>query len=868
MTVNEHLLHIYVQQQRQHGHDRALEHIRGLAKYSDAELGELLDEIKRRQERIETGYPPHVIAISGRSWYSGPDPHDRFWPDFYAGLSQEGRIPGDQLAKLHESTEKVIANTHDPGDQAPRWSSKGLVVGYVQSGKTTNFTAVIAKAVDNGYNLVIVLSGIHNALREQTQKRLDRQLFDRQADGWVRKTDAEHDFLTQTTPLVSDLPRPDDRKAVVVVAKKNKSPLLKLKRWLEEASRGGGLRNAKVLVIDDEADQATVETAKINPLLRDILNVLPRYTFIGYTATPFANLLIDPVGDDLYPRDFILNMPRPDGYFGTEMIFGRDEIGDGEAEPVDGFDMVRIISQRELAQLGPRRNAAFTPEVTGSLARATYWFWLATSARRVRADSQDNKHSTMLVHTTTKTSVHREFQIVLQTFRDETLRELSAGSPQLKKRLEAMWIRETSAVPAADFGYSTVPFEEVWAVLPAVVRESRVITDNSRTPRAERLDYDGGPVTAIAVGGNTLSRGLTLEGLTVSFFVRAAKAYDTLLQMGRWFGFRNGYEDLPRIYMTDELRGWFRHLAAVEHEIRLDIARYEEQGYTPLEVGVRIRTHPVLLVTQKLGAARQSYTSYADRRVQVRYFKHQDPDWLEHNFVAASELVATLDANGYPVEERRPDGSTLWRDVSVADVKRFLQQYSAHEDSPDLDRGLLLAYIDKAVEAGSLERWSVALMSGADLATERVRLGSREVATIVRSRLVGDASEKVDIKTLMSKEHRVTDLASLTPTEARAMSEGRLVDERNKDPEYRRRGLLLLYPIDRTSHPGSLRPRDQQGRVALGAVEPVIGMALVFPGGDRKVLNNYIAVDLSNVTPVEDVEDELSDEHEDVDSPN
>lgn len=864
MTVNEHLYHIYVQQQRQHGHDRALANIRGLDKYSDAELAELLDEIRHRQDRIETGFPPHVIAISGANWYTGPDLHDRFWPDFLQGLTDEGRIPVDQLDKLHESTEKVIANTHDPGDQAARWSSKGLVVGYVQSGKTTNFSAVIAKAVDNGYNLVIVLSGIHNGLREQTQKRLDRQLFDRQADGWVRKTDAEHDFLTQTTPLVSDLPRPEDRKAVVVVAKKNKSPLRKLKRWLEDASRGGGLRNAKVLVIDDEADQATVETAKINPLLRDILSVLPRYTFIGYTATPFANLLIDPSGDDLYPRNFILNMPRPDGYFGTEMIFGRDDIDDGVDEPVDGYDMVRIIPPSELPRLGPRRNASFEPEVTASLARATYWFWLATAARRVRAHPDDNEHSTMLVHTTTKTGVHRDFQVVLREFCDETLQDLRADSQRLRARLEAMWTRETAAVPASDFGHATIPFDKVWAALPAVVDATRVITDNSRTPRAERLDYDNGPVTAIAVGGNTLSRGLTLEGLTVSFFVRAAKAYDTLLQMGRWFGFRNGYEDLPRIYMTDELRSWFRHLAAVEHEIRLDIARYEEQGYTPLEVGVRIRTHPVLLVTQKLGAARQSYTSYGDRRVQVRYFRHRDRDWLQKNLVAARELVATLDANGYPVDEARSDGSILWRDVSVADVKRFLQQYASHDDSPDLDRGLLLAYIDKEVETGSLERWSVALMSGTDAMTEKVRLGAREVPTIVRSRLVGDATDKVDIKTLMSKEHRVTDLASLTPAEARRLPESRLVDERNKDSEYRRRGLLLLYPIDRTSHPGALKARDRQGRAELGAVEPVVGIGLVFPGnGDRTVLNNYISVDLSNASPVEDVDDELSDEHED-----
>src|SRR3954469_7252539 len=149
---------------------------------------------------------------------------------------------------------------------------------------------------------------------------------------------------------------------------------------------------------------------------------------------------------------------------------------------------------------------------------------------------------------------------------------------------------ETARVPAEDFGETKVPFDELAPQLSGVLDSCRIIMDNSSSE--DRLDYENGPVVAIAVGGNTLSRGLTLEGLSVSYFVRAVSAYDTLLQMGRWFGFRNGYADLPRIWMTDELVGWFRHLAIVEAEIRKDIDRYLTEDKNPLTFAVRIRTHP------------------------------------------------------------------------------------------------------------------------------------------------------------------------------------------------------------------------------------------------------------------------------------
>lgn len=837
---------------RRDGPEKASEWFATHTKYSSEDIDRLNAEFQERLERAQVGYPPQIIAPPQREpWYPGPLPDDRYWPALREQLSG-GVIPEDQIEKLHEATSKVIAYTHPPTDS--RWSTKGLVVGYVQSGKTTNFTAVIAKAVDVGYNLVIVLSGIHNGLRTQTQERLEAQLCQLHPDGWKTMTGALSDFQKPTLKLEALLAGGEDGTAVLLVVKKNAAVLRKVVKWLEEG-RGAGLRNARALVIDDESDQATVATAKINPLIRNLLKALPRHTFIGYTATPFANVLIDPADDDLYPADFILNMPKPDRYFGAEMIFGRDDAEDGSG-PVDGYDMVRIIPDSEAAQLRPLKSGLFEPEITPMLERATLWFWLATAAKRARGITG---HSTMLVHTSMKTAVHEAFRDPLDDLRRTVLSQLLHADPKLEERLTTLWTEEQAKVSPASFpdlDLRAVDYAAVRAELEAVVSDTTIVLDNSRSQ--DRLDYGSGPVTAIAIGGNTLSRGLTLEGLVVSFFIRSAKAYDTLLQMGRWFGFRIGYEDLPRIYMTKELRGWFRHLAMVEHEIRLDIDRYEEQDLTPRDFGPRIRSHPTLLATQKLGAAKLAYTSYGGRRVQTRYFRHSDAAWLDRNLVAARSLITSVEAEGILGEPQQEDGGPIvYRNVPASLVRTFLTEYEAHPDSPDLNRSMLLQYIDKELGNDSLERWSVAVMAADDESHGTVEVGSRRVGRVIRSRLadgVGDEiGARADIKTLMSKEHRVVDL-DIEPSAAKSLPEERLMELRNEDPQLRRQGLLLLYPIDPVSPPDN---PENTSREPLGAVADVIGMALVFPGNAKQAAHeSYISVDLSKLKLDIEVEEE------------
>lgn len=803
-------------------------------------LTRLIEKYRRLVDGIEVSDPP-VIHGARDPWYPGPIEGDRFWPSLEAYLTQNLGWDDDRMKPVDESSTKVVANT--PRPERPAWTCKGLVVGYVQSGKTTNYTSVIAKAADNGYKLVIVLSGMHNGLRRQTQQRLDTQLCQLVPDAWLTLTGADDDFRAPAMSSVALL-KGQKSKIALCVVKKNGTVLKRLQRWLQDAAEQGTLAELPVLVVDDEADQASVQTKTINPLILGILEKLPRCTYLAYTATPFANLLIDPGAGDLYPSDFIINLPRPEGYFGTERIFGRDLVEGDEANgpSLDGYDMVRIIEDDEVASVSPAGRAAaasFEPEITSSLEDALRWFWLATATRRARGD---DGHSTMLIHTSIKTTVHESFRDPLLDYRDDLLRGLEAGDADLVDELRSLWNSETGKVPADTVGAAIVPvsFDQILEQLTEVVGSTKVVLDNYRSD--DRLDYTTPSQVAIAVGGNTLSRGLTLEGLVVSFFVRAAQAYDTLLQMARWFGFRPGYEDLPRIWMTRRLEEWFRHLATVEHEIRLDIDRYEHQGLTPTEFGVRIRTHPVLRVTAKMGAAVPAYASYGGRRVQTRYFKEQNADWLGTNLRAADDLIRSIRQDGGRARSLT-EGASLFEAVDADLIERFLGAYQAHEDSPDLDSALLLRYIRKQRANGSLDLWSVAVMSTAKESNGQVRLGGLDFNRISRSKLKGTGPDRADVKTLMSKDHRVVDLP-ITPAQARAKNETALIDERNNDPVGQSRGLLLLYPVDPQSQPDKT---NEASRAPLDAVDDVIGLGLVFPGNAERgqVKNTYITVDLS-----------------------
>jgi hypothetical protein len=814
----------------------------------DDVIQRIRDRHEQRVIEIREMDEPRVVYTENRyTWYTGPRSGDKCWPAIVDRLAASGWKQDPAIDSLDAASTKVVSLLSHPKERA--FSTRGLVVGYVQSGKTTNFTAVMAKAADRGYKLFIVLAGIHNGLRRQTQARLVQQLITPNPTKWAQLTDLDRDFVP--TANAASFFGKSNRTHVLCVVKKNATVLRKFAEWLRSAS--DYLGDCPALVIDDEADQATVATKTINPLIRDILGILPKSAYVGYTASPFANLLIDPSSGDLYPSDFIVNLPKPVGHFGTEVVFGRYALDGEDPEDVDdGYDMIRTVPDSDIEIVRPLRRVdidAFEPQVTPTLRTAVEYFWLSTAARRIRGSGV--KHSTMLIHTSVNTVVHNRFRKPLEDLRRDLRAQLH--SADMQRGLRSLWDSESSRVSAAEFGEHAISFNQLLVELPGVIDDCKIIMDNSSSE--DRLDYESGPVVAIAVGGNTLSRGLTLEGLSVSYFVRAVSAYDTLLQMGRWFGYRDGYADLPRIWMTDELKDWFRHLSTVETEMRRDIDLYMTEDKDPLTFAVRLRTHPALRVTAaaKMKDAVPAWSAYGGHRVQTRYFR-RDHAWLKKNQDAARKLIADTKASAMHEPDAKR-GRHIFRDVPSEHVIDFLRQYQFHEKSQECDSDLITRYIKRRRdEAGSLAMWNVAIVGNpVDSELGNFDFGHDvQVGRIVRARLgseddgLDEAGEDAvaDIKTLMSRRDAAIDLSGET---------GKLTELQIKEQRLRqlpKTGLIVLYPIHNISKPAEGR----KFRAALNAKTDVIGVGLVFPqpSVDSPIEKDYISADLSRI----DIEEE------------
>lgn len=804
-------------------------------------LDEAFAEFRRRAGRVRRMTPLPLLSPQGgeqTGWYLGGEkvPNARFWPALKNHLLHQKNWTQKAVDSINDASDKIVAWLEHP--VASRFQTRGLVVGYVQSGKTANFTAVIAKAADVGYRVFIVLSGTKVSLRAQTQRRLERELVELNDILWFTPTRASDFNLTDNPNYFLN---PDKDSYFLAVVKKNGTVLRRLINWLRGASPEI-LNRCPILIIDDEADEASINTASnqaqgnpdtyrrtaINQRLIELLTMLPKVAYIGYTATPFASVLVDPRSKtDLYPRHFIVALPKPDGHFGTERIFGRERLlMDETDEEFEGLDMVRTVPDSELSLLQPnsRNRQDFFPVLSPSLKSAVNYFWMAAAARWVRG--QQDKHSTMLIHTTQYIDIHNMTRQLLKSYQAEVLDMLGGHErQQMLQQWRLQWDDEQQRLPREQFTEQVVSFDALLVHLSTVIAQTIIVVDNYRSDN--RLNYENGARLQIAIGGNTLSRGLTLEGLLVSFFVRAANAYDTLLQMGRWFGYRPNYADLPRIWMTEELHDFFYDLATVEAEIRQDIERYADMGMTPEQFGVRIRTHPALAITAraKMQHAVQTRIAYDNNNVQTVLFKHNDTQWLRQNLRAANDLVSRIQQLGFQVVDR--SGHQVFYGVPVDMITAFLDQYQFHEMSREVSTRALKEYIRQQNKFGMLRQWNVVLRGVT--AKEKgnhgmLKLGGLDVPMLVRTRRTTPV-EYANIGVLMSDGDTGADL----PTD-RSAYKGKKAHEirelRQQCSETQNRGMLILYLISKDSQPGKSSVKTKR---ALEAVDHLVGLGLVFP---------------------------------------
>ncbi|BBZ20887.1 Z1 domain-containing protein [Mycolicibacterium gadium] len=837
--------------------------------------------------RLARGYrefwEPRVLADGTaipEPWYK-PSEDDIFWPELYAHLNAKEGWNGAPLTALDQGSSKVVSYVQPP--YAVPINTRGLVVGYVQSGKTSNFTAVISKAADAGYRLFIVLSGLHNNLRRQTQLRLEEQLVNLNEHRWLPLTSETGDFgdPVKATPLLAQ----KDLRLLAVV-KKHSLRLNNLIGWLNRAHEAHVLNKCPILVIDDEADQASPNTRKaeqkravINECIIKLLS-FPKVAYVGYTATPFANFFIDPTfPEDLYPRHFICDLPMSPDYFGPESLFGREPRTADEPE-VATLDMIRLVDHSELAELVPPRkkgaSTTFQPAVTASLRLALRWFLLAATARRIRAG--EPKHTTMLIHTSDRVLAHNA---MWQPVADE-LKSLKHSLQSVDKtvltELREQWESESKKVDGAAWGHTPIPPNPVIDGMADTIallgnlddrdsEECGLVVDNSYSFR--RLVYDDEkPLPLIVIGGNTLSRGLTLEGLVSSFFVRRGATYDTLLQMGRWFGYRRGYEDLPRMWVTAELKRQFRTLATVEDQIRSEITRYEELGLLPIQVPVRVRKTKGLAITalNKRYYTKSLKISYSGQRPQTILFS-PDTAWLQRNLKATRTLLKAC------VDERREmadhGNRVVIRDVPASAVLEFFDKesgYQFHEGSTELNTESLLNYVAGQNKHGQLGVWNIAVISRHEPLLDNtdcsIELGlKRKINLIGRSKL-SDASDSttVNIGVLTNQVDWVADLDVVGGAASKSLSELRQM--RNNSG----RAVLLIYPIARNS-PAKTTSRTDDEKVQLDVDEDVIGVSVAFPWGitSDDVDDGYEVVKLPEHSP--DLSAEGDEEEDEDDEP-
>ncbi len=821
----------------------------GLAANLSGEIDEAAAIVTREFEQIEILHS-HSVIRKRPEWYFGPRPSDLHWPAVKSFLLNEKKWHEDDVHGIDDASNEVVSLLENPRDPArSQFSCRGLVVGHVQSGKTANMTAVIAKALDAGYDTVIVLAGLTNKLRHQTQLRLYSDLVRRNPLNWQVLTSNQVDRDFRAPPQGGFLSHSD--KAQLAVIKKNVSPLGELRKAIRE-TLPAVLQQLRVLVIDDECDQASVNSARgeldmtaINQRIRELLGLLPAVTYVGYTATPFANVLINPYRvdgqelDDLYPRDFITALPKPDRYFGTERLFGKTPVDPEDVRPdEEGLDMIRDVPDEDEAGLQPRSRKerdAFQPAMTPSLEAAILYFLACCAARRARGHG--DQHMTMLVHTSAYVRAHEVVAALIEGWVDVHRKDLVDSASDIGSLLGRVWDEEQGRLPDDVTDAKPVTLEDVFRYLPEVLQSIEFPVENGASD--DRIDYSGRPKTYIVVGGSILARGLTLEGLMVSYFLRTANQYDTLLQMGRWFGYRPGYEDLPRIWMPSDLKLRFRALASVEQEIREDIEQYRLRDLTPMDLAVRIRAIPGMAITaaNKMRAARRCAVSYWGTHRQTFRFAHTDAGLLERNWAAGNELVSRIEALG--LRDRDAGERKLWRNVPRSSVRRFLEAYSVESSQADLLPAMLVPFIDGPDPR--LSSWNVGIVESGRGRDSDAALGTiGSVRTVNRARL-NDTNGIADIKALMSRRDVVFDCGNTVGGNGswEELKAARL-DAVGQVP------LLLLYPIARDSRP----ERESKARVPLDAVHDVLGIGIVFPGSVTEG-GNFVSVELQPLSAEE-----------------
>lgn len=847
-----------------------------------------------------------------------------YWDRYTQYLADTGWKP-EAIHDIDRRTEDILSrmeNPYRPGS----WATRGMVVGYIQSGKTANYTGLICKAADAGYKLIIVLAGIHKDLRYQTQVRIDSGFIGTEKKEGRKKpvgvgnisrikknaggeVPMEVNCLTDST-IDGDFKRPRTVNRITIsangspfclVVKKNSSVLKNVNEWINDLTVDsqipGKVADIPLLLIDDEADNASLNTKKyessssqekdeittINKCIRDILNKFHKSAYVGYTATPYANVFIDPdarsdkYGADIFPRDFIISMREPPGYFGSGSAFGSlpgTEINDDTLFP----GIVIVNDDGDMIPEDKRSDPSFVPtQLSGSLRTAIVSFILACAVRDVRNEGVNKTlHNSMLIHVSRYIAAHglnaseEDMQSGLSRLvhRElETLDEnLALCDNETIDKFFQLW--NSSFHPASlkirakagDPLCTDISWKQVCSRLGRITHSIKVKTLNGANSE-DTLDYAkyGDGLNVIAIGGDKLSRGLTLEGLTTSYFLRSAQTYDSLLQMGRWFGFRLGYIDLCRIYTTKDLIRKFRLINDADEHLRDQIRRMDDADRTPEKYGLKIKQNdPRFRITQQnkmRTGERQVGNPYSGSLKQTYKF-NTNPDVIMENFRVIDQFISELCSKAEP--GRTGTGGYIWKNVSVDVLLKHLPSFQNHPDQLEMGTDLYqYIFEQQGHPERELTNWTVVLMNTTSGNPVTGKIAGLDVGYSIRNppeninpdetgeyeyskhQILNDISEEA--LDLTKPQIAMIYREMMEDYEAgRRKRDGKKIRSNAKKPEYGKpngfycrlhrpvtNGLLLIYPI------------TWQNRTPRNAT-PLIGLAYSFPLSNTALSDEYI----------------------------
>lgn len=663
------------------------------------------------------------------------------WEAYRSMLEGQGRAE-EIIVANEEVVDNVLDYSGDPSTPGV-WARKGLVMGNVQSGKTQNYLGLINKAISAGYKTIILLGGHLNDLRKQTQERVDEGVLGRRSKHLADMSQtepapigvglySENNVNTGTTTVGDFNKNFADRLGfkltgedpVIFTIKKNTSVMERLYDWIKDyhyLNPDADKRlEGPLLLIDDEADYASINTkhhkeevTKTNDMIRRLLSLYSRSTYVGYTATPFANIFIDPDDssfsneDDLFPSDFMIKMPVPDNYCGQEFFFGSGKVDELEDEVSTEDYNTPTIAIDDYGPVYSLKAEDVILELPDSLKEAVLVFVLVIGIRSLRGDRFS--HNTMLVNISHLQVHQNRLEALIEDYRQELENSLAsfaglgvegARSVTILRALEETFYRVFSV--EEEYG-------QIFCELVDTCRKIKVwaINQSAASASGRELNYsvhEEHGLCAIVIGGHKLSRGLTLEGLSISYFARNSKAYDTLMQMCRWFGYRPGYADLCRVYLPQQSIDWYTFISSAIRELYQELDLMSRKEQRPKDFGLKVREHPgsmIVTAKNKLGWAESDVHSQdLWGQVQRRFRFQQNPDPNDRNLEYTRKFIEHLSIQrkgtenlGYHAES----GALILSGVKYNDLIEFIERIDLPED--DLGNQALIRHLEKMEKA-------------------------------------------------------------------------------------------------------------------------------------------------------------------------